>query len=80
MTINVEPPRKVESFWIDVGDHLPDDEITVLIATGPDSDGDREIAMAFRGAGIWYDCVSLKRYPSVEAWMDLPELPKARRR
>lgn len=72
-TREVQPPARVESFWIDVRDHLPDDDITVLIATGPDDEGDHEVTMAFRDAGVWRNSISLKQYPIVEAWMDVPE-------
>ncbi len=60
-------PRQV--FWIPVGNHMPDDETTVLVY------GQNEISLAWHEAGEWRDCGNAALLAEVSHWMDLPEPP-----
>lgn len=68
----ITPPQERQLFWIDVRDHMPDDEITVLVAT---RENDGEATMAWHCDGLWRDCGSAAVLDGVTHWMDLPEGP-----
>lgn len=65
------PIRKAEIFWVDVNDHLPDDEITVLGCSG---DGD--VVLAYHSGGHWYRengfSISRQKPTNLTHWADLP--------
>lgn len=65
------PPQRVESFWIDVRDHMPDDEITVLVCTETD-----DVWMAWHEDGVWREVGDASIILLVTHWMDVPETPK----
>jgi hypothetical protein len=67
---NPTPPQPVTIYWIDVRDHLPDDEITVLV-----SSGDQDIDVGYHLAGEWYRTYG-QLLGDVAYWADLPEPPK----
>lgn len=65
-------PQRVELFWIDCNDHMPDDEITVLVCTNED-----DVLMAWHEDGLWRDYSDFgSTLYNVTHWMDLPETPK----
>jgi len=69
------PIQKREIFWVDVNDHLPDDEITVLLAY---FFGD--VGMGFHAEGDWCDMHSgtvdeSEERNRVTHWADIPEPP-----
>lgn len=66
------PPQRRETFWVDVRDHLPDDEMTVLVATRAD---DGEVTLAWHCHELWRDCGSGSMLSGVTHWMDIPEGP-----
>lgn len=65
----VSPPERREMFWIDVRDHMPDDETTVLVAS------DSDVTTGYHANELWWDCCSDANNIDVTHWMDLPELP-----
>jgi len=66
------PPQPVQLFWIDVKDHLPDDEMTVLFHSA-----DGETFVGFRESGEWFDATSaIHPVAFVTHWADLPTPPK----
>jgi hypothetical protein len=66
----ISPPQPRLMHWIDVRDHLPDAEITVLVAHG-----DEGISMAFRDQHVWSNVDGTNTILGVTHWMDLPESP-----
>jgi hypothetical protein len=72
----VMPPERRETFWVDVLDHMPDDETTVLVASGC---GESDVNMAWHADGVWRDCGTAAVIIDVTHWMDIPEGPTARR-
>lgn len=58
------------STWTAVGDHLPDDECTVLLAL---SDG--EIWTGFIDSGVWHYVTADLINADVTHWMHYPEPP-----
>lgn len=64
------PPQPRELFWIDVRDHLPDDQITVLVALQFG-----EMELAWHEEGHWWLCASGGMEDRISHWMDLPEPP-----
>lgn len=66
------PPKPVTTFWIDVLDHLPDDETTVLVAY----DG-IDVASGFMDGGVWkYEGSGNPIEGTVTHWADLPTHPE----
>lgn len=63
------PPQRREVWWIDVRDHLPDDEITVLITYG-----DEEVSLGWHEEGTWKECGG-GCYVDVTHWAHLPVPP-----
>lgn len=66
-----KPPQPRIIHWIDVRDHLPDDEITVLVSF----DGG-EVSLGWHEAGVWRECACACQLETVTHWMDLPEPPE----
>ena len=63
---NGTPPAAALVFIIDVNDHLPDDETTVMVA---DAEGDW--CMAWHEGGKWWEINSDKVLENVTHWADL---------
>jgi hypothetical protein len=72
-----KPPQPREIYWIDVEDHLPDDEITVLVC---DVQGD--MYLAYHAEGEWwqegFNPVLGTLIGNVSYWADLPLPPTMR--
>ncbi len=66
------PPQRRETFWIDVGDHMPDDDTTVLVANQA---FEGEVFMAWHENGQWFEAGTADIVPFVTHWMDIPEGP-----
>jgi hypothetical protein len=66
------PPQPRQLFWIDVRDHMPDDETTVLVAM-PDG----EITTAWHADDCWREAASATLIKTVTHWADLPEPPNS---
>lgn len=64
----VSPPTKREIWLVDVRDHMPDDEITVLVQCA-----DQEFTLAWHGEDGWRECASATLLHGVTHWADLPE-------
>lgn len=71
----VKPPERRELFWIDVRDHMPDDEMTVMVAS---DSGESDVNIAWHAEGLWRLCAGAAIIVDVTHWMDLPEPPTAR--
>jgi hypothetical protein len=67
--MSADPIQKREIHWVDVRDHLPDDEITVLIQ---DSGGD--IWLGWHDNNAWRN--GIRKLPKITHWADLPEPAK----
>lgn len=63
------PPIRREVFWIHVRDHMPDDEMAVLVWAKGD------MFMAFMDGGEWRDAGNVKQLYGVTHWAQLPEGP-----
>ncbi len=64
------PPQPRTTYWIDVQDHLPDDETRVLVAFD-----DGEVDVAYRDADRWLGAMDSVLETAVTHWADLPEPP-----
>jgi len=62
--------QRRDLYWVSVGDHLPDDDITVLVCGSL-----REHGLAYRSGGQWWDASLLYQLSGVSHWMDLPKPP-----
>jgi hypothetical protein len=67
---SAQPPQPRTIHWIDVRDHLPDDEISVLV-----SDKDGEIWYAWHENNAWFDATA-GRLVHITHWADLPLPPE----
>lgn len=67
------PPQLRRAYWIDVLDHMPDDEMSVLVGTNRSADS--EVNLGWHADGVWRDCASAEIIADVTHWMDLPEPP-----
>lgn len=65
----ISPPQPVTIHWIDVRDHLPDDETTVLVA-----DRNGEVWQAWHEGHAWLE-MTAGRLVGITHWADLPEPP-----
>lgn len=64
----ISPPQRREIWMVDVRDHMPDDETTVLVQL---SDG--EFTTAWHADDQWRECASATLLGNVTHWGDLPE-------
>ena len=68
------PIQAVTIYWVDVRDHLPDDETSVLV-WAVDDDGDADVYKAWHEENIWRDAGSAQALVGVTHWADLPDGP-----
>lgn len=71
-TKTVSPIQRREIFWIDVLDHMPDDEITVLVCCAND-----DMWLAYHSDNTWKNQAYNDPLDDVTHWADLPEPPEA---
>jgi hypothetical protein len=63
---------KRELVWVPVAEAMPDDEMTVLVASDA---GEPDISLAWHADGEWRDCGTAEIIGHVSHWMHLPEHP-----
>lgn len=69
--IALKPPQPRTTFWIDVRDHMPDDEIQVLVYLATD-----QHQLAYHVDGQWRSAETERELDSeVTHWADPPDPP-----